>query len=97
MRLLTELLNQYAQSGIPAMALGYSSGSDDDESLFYIEDSWRQIVESPEVKAKSTSAHVAINVCFSYNCVITITLTILNYHLQLCLGLLIVYIMLICT
>ncbi|XP_022667239.1 pleckstrin homology domain-containing family G member 5-like isoform X3 [Varroa destructor] len=52
MRLLTELLNQYAQSGIPAMALGYSSGSDDDESLFYIEDSWRQIVESPEVLDK---------------------------------------------
>lgn len=53
MRLLTDLLNQYAQSGIPSMSLGirsFSAAGTDDECLLHLEDSWRQIVEAPEVK-----------------------------------------------
>ncbi|OQR67743.1 hypothetical protein BIW11_13336 [Tropilaelaps mercedesae] len=54
MRPLTELLNMYAQSGIPGITLGlrsYATGNDD-ENLLHLEDSWRHIVDSPETLDK---------------------------------------------
>ena len=51
MRVLTELLNQYAQTGIPALSLSMQGqiGGQLEEDTLVMEDSWRQLVDDPEV------------------------------------------------
>ncbi|XP_028967195.1 pleckstrin homology domain-containing family G member 5 [Galendromus occidentalis] len=54
MRVLTELLNQYALTGIPALSLSVQGqiGGHFEEDTLAMEDSWRQLVNDPEVLDK---------------------------------------------